>query len=156
MTIFMTSRHTGRHWDSLQKAKGIIEKLSLDIKGYDERKFEDRISGALQPNFNHFIDQRNLKQVMTRVPIFDHDHRPDMSIGTDGIAIEVKSIKSGASFREAIGQSMIYRIGYRFVIVVWVDSTRHKTYKQLCDDPESIESQFIKEMEDYNIFCVVK
>ena len=156
MSIFKAGRRKGIHSENLAKAKGIIERLSLDINAKNERKFEDRISGALQPNFDKFIDQRNTKQVMTRVTVFGHDHRPDMSIEEDGVAIEVKAVKTGSSFREAIGQSMIYRLGYRFVIVLWVDTTKGKIYKNLCDDPNSNESLFIKEMEDYNIFCIIK
>lgn len=156
MNTFKPGRHTGLHWENLKKAKEIIERLSLDIRSEDERKFEDRISGALQPNFKKFIDQRNIKQVITRVTLFGHDHRPDMSIDTDGIAIEVKTAKSGQSFREAIGQSMIYRLGYRFVIVVWVDSTKHKMYKSQCYKTDSSEFKFMKELENYNIHCIVK
>ena len=47
-------------------------------------------------------------------------------------------------------------LGYRFVIVLWVDATKGKIYKTLCDDQNSNESLFIKEMEDYNIFCIIK
>ncbi len=142
MSVFKTGKRTGIHWENLNKAKDIIKRLSLDIKAYDARKFEDRISGALQPNFEKFIDQRNIKQVMTRVTLFGHDHRPDMSIDKDGVAIEVKTAKTGSSFREAIGQSMIYRLGYRFVIILWVDSTRDKSYKNLCSNINSKENMF--------------
>ena len=121
MSIFKTGRRTGKHWENFQKAKEIIKKLSLEIRAEDERKFEDRISGALQPNFKYFIDQRNIKQVMTRITLFGHDHRPDMSIDTDGVAIEVKTAKGGSSFRDAIGQSMIYRLGYRFVMKIIIN-----------------------------------
>ena len=156
MSTFLTGKRTGKHWSNLQKAKNIIEKLSLDIRAIDERKFEDRISGALQPNFEDFIDQRNIQQVMTRVTLFGHDHRPDMSIDIDGIAIEVKTAKSGQSFREAIGQSMIYRMGYRFVLVVWVDYTKDKMYKTQCSIKDSDEDKFIKQLEENNIFCIIK
>lgn len=156
MSIFKSSRRHGVHWDNLQRARTIISRLSLDINAEDERKFEDRISGALQPNFETFIDQRNIKQTMTRVTLFGHDHRPDMSIDKDGIAIEVKTARSGSSFREAIGQSMIYRLGYRFAIVVWVDFTKDKMYKTVCSKVDSNEQDFIKELEDNNIFCFIK
>jgi len=59
-------------------------------------------------------------------------------------------------FREAIGQSFIYRIGYRFVVVVWVDVTKEKSYRLSAGNPDSVESKFIKELEDYNIFCMIK
>lgn len=157
MSIFKPSKRTGIHWKNLQKAIRLIKNVPLEIRGDSERKFEDRISGALALSFKDlFIDQRNLQQVMTRVTLFDHDHRPDMSVDVDGVAIEVKVIKSGQSFREAIGQSLIYRLGYRFVIVIWVDVTKKKTYKELMTNKKSDEYKFIQELEESNIFCIVK
>jgi hypothetical protein len=154
--IFMPYQKRGIHWENLEKAKTLVERLSLDVSSSDERQFEDRISGALQPNFDEFIDQRNIQQTITRVTLFGHDHRPDMSIGTDGIAIEVKLAKSGSSFREAIGQALIYRIGYRFVLIVWVDITKDKIYKLSLNDKKTREIEFLKEMEEQNIFCIIK
>lgn len=75
----------------------------MNLNAIDERKYEDRIASALQPHFDDFIDQRNIQQTMTRVTIFAHDHRPDISIGKDGIAVEVKLINGGQSFLQAIG-----------------------------------------------------
>lgn len=156
MSVFVSTKRNGRHWKNLNNALDIIKKLSLDVKSKSESKFEDRISGALQPNFSNFIDQRNFKQTMTRVTLFGHDHRPDMSIDTDGVAIEVKYVKAGWSFREAIGQSIIYRLGYRFVIVVWVDVTKNKDYVNLIQNVNSNESKFIEELKGKNIYCVIK
>lgn len=157
MIIFKPAKRTGIHWKNLQKAIRTIKKIPLDIRGDSERKFEDRISGALTLVFKDaFIDQRNTQQVMTRVPLFDHDHRPDMSIETDGVAIEVKVIKSGQSFREAIGQSLIYRLGYRFVLVIWIDKSKKKTYKSLVEDKKSDENKFLKQLEENNIYCIIK
>jgi len=155
-SAFLPYQKRGQYWESLQKAKNIIERLSLDIHTEKESKFEDRISGALQPNFSDFIDQRNVKQTITRVTLFGHDHRPDMSIGTDGIAIEVKVAKTGQSFREAIGQSFIYRMGYRFVLVIWIDNTKQKIYKKSLLDLETKEKDFLRELEEHNIFCLIK
>lgn len=157
MSIFKPAKRTGIHWKNLQKAIRAIKKIPLDIRGDNERKFEDRISGALTVAFRDaFIDQRNTQQVMTRVSLFDHDHRPDMSIETDGVAIEVKVIKSGHSFREAIGQSLIYRLGYRFVVVIWIDKSKKKTYKSLIEDKKSDENKFLKQLEENNIYCIIK
>jgi len=157
MSVFKSSRSTGIHWKNLQKAIRTVKSLPLYIRGDSERKFEDRISGALTLRFKEsFIDQRNTQQVMTRISLFDHDHRPDMSIETDGVAIEVKIIKTGQSFREAIGQSLIYRLGYRYVLVIWIDVSKNKTYKELLGDRKSLEYNFIKELEWNNIFCIVK
>ncbi|MCK4642838.1 hypothetical protein KAU32_04285 [bacterium] len=157
MKIFKTSKKRGIHWDNLQKAIRDVKKLSLEMKGDIERNYEDKISGALSMQFEKsFIDQRNTQQVMTRISLFDHDHRPDMSIGNDGVAIEVKVIKGGSSFREAIGQSIFYRLGYRFVLVIWIDVSKNKHYRALLKDKESSEYTFVKEFENDNIFCIVK
>ncbi|PJZ77383.1 hypothetical protein [Leptospira neocaledonica] len=156
MSVFVANRKTGYYWESLDTIKKIVGRLSLDINAEDERKFEDRLSGALQPNFDDFIDQRNIQQVMTRITAFGHDHRPDMSIGKDGVAIEVKVIRTGSSIREAIGQAFIYRLGYRFVVIIWVDTSKDKSYKVSIEDPNSQEFQFLKELEEHNIYCLVK
>lgn len=156
MGVFLPAKRTGYYWDSLQKAIEIIDRVSLDISADDERKFEDRLSGALQPNFKDFIDQRNLKQVMTRITAFNHDHRPDMSIGEDGVALEVKVLRNGQSVREALGQSLIYRLGYRFVIIVWVDATKTKEYKTAILKKDGQEAGLIQELQESNIFCLVK
>lgn len=156
MSVFLASRKTGYYWESVEKVLKIVQRVSLDINSDDERKFEDRLSGALQPNFDDFIDQRNVQQVMTRITAFGHDHRPDMSIAKDGIAIEVKVIRTGASIREAIGQAFIYRLGYRFVVVIWVDTSKDKSYKSASEDPKTAEYQFLKELEESNIYCVIK
>lgn len=157
MAIYKRSLRTGKYWKNCQKCIRTIKNIPLDVSGHDERKFEDRISGGLALRFkDSFIDQRNEQQVMTRVSLFDHDHRPDMSIDTDGVAIEVKMIKTGSSFREAIAQALIYRLGYRFVIIIWIDKTKNKTYKELLSDKKTIEYKFLRELEANNIFCVVK
>jgi len=156
MSKFFPSARRGYYWESLQKIKNTIERLSLDISANDERDFEDRIAGALQPQFKDFIDQRNKQQVMTRVTLFGHDHRPDMSIDTNGIAVEVKIAKGGQSFKDAIGQAFIYRMGYRFVIVVWIDRTKEKIYRKSMQKPNSNETKFIKMLEENNVFCIVK
>jgi len=153
MQVFKPSKRTGFHWKNLQKTIRTIKRVPLDIRGDRERKFEDRIAGALTLPFKEFfIDQRNTKQVMTRVSLFDHDHRPDMSIDTDGVAVEVKVIKSGQSFREAIGQALIYRLGYRFVLIIWIDTTKNKTYYDLITSRKSPEYKFLKKLEENNIF----
>ena len=157
MSELLSGYRKGHYWECLQKILKTLNEISLDITGDHERQFEDRIAATLGFLFkNDFIDQRNTKQVITRVTLFGHDHRPDMSVGTDGIAIEVKLAKSGQSFREAIGQSLIYRMGYRFVIVVWIDTTRDKVYNKAFENEEGDEKKFLRLLEDHNIFCVIK
>ncbi len=77
-----------------------------------------------------------------------------MSIETDNVAIEVKLLKGTASFKEALGQAMIYRLGYRFVILVWVDTTKQKTYRKVMTNEK--ESAYLSALEDLNIFVIIK
>jgi hypothetical protein len=156
MSTFKDGRKKGYYWESLLKIKEIVDRLSLDMNYNTEKEFEDRIAGALQPNFDDFIDQRNTKQTMTRVTLFDHDHRPDLSIGEDGIAIEVKLAKSGESFRSAIGQSLIYRMGYRFSLVIWIDTSKNKRYVNSVKDKKHKEKEFLLALEQQNIFSIIK
>lgn len=79
-----------------------------------------------------------------------------MSLFKDGVAIEVKVIKNGQSIRQAIGQAFLYRMRYRFVVVVWVDLSTKKEYKELLLDKKSDEARFVEELKEHNIFCVVK
>lgn len=155
MNIFMPSRQGSSHWEKLQMTIRSIKSLNLDIAGKEEKDFENRISGVLSESFKaDFIDQRNLQQVMTMVPIFDHEFRPDMSIGTDNVAIEVKLLKGTNSFKESLGQAMIYRLGYRYVILVWIDTTKQKTYRKVMTNEK--EAAYLKELEDLNIFVIIK
>ena len=157
MSTFKKAKKGGNiYWNELQKAIIIIKKINLDLNYTKEAQFEDRISGALQPTFENFIDQRNIQQKMTRVTIFGHDHRPDMSIGVDGTAIEVKIGKNGQSYREALGQSLIYRMTYRFVIVVVIDNSKNKAYREQFKDESSAEFKLIKELEKNNIYMIIK
>ena len=114
MNVFKAGKKRGGHWANLEKAMQIIENLSLDISSDSERKFEDRISGALQPNFPKFIDQRNVQQVIMRVELFGHDHRPDMSIDTDGTAIEVQRINEIINKRRGVTPSTALRLAKFF------------------------------------------
>ena len=114
MSIFKSSTKNSQHYKNLLKLLRSIKSMTaLEIRSKDERKFEDRIAGLLSDKFkSDFVDQRNTQQTITRVTMFDHDHRPDMSIGHGkdklGMAIEVKVAKSGDSFRQAIGQAFKY------------------------------------------------
>ncbi len=155
MNAFMPSRKGSSHWEKLQQVIKMIKSLNLDIRGKEEKDFENRISGVLSEHFKEdFIDQKSLKQVMTMVPIFDHQFRPDMSIESNNVAIEVKLLKGTNSFKEALGQSIIYRLGYKYVITVWIDMTKKKTHLKVMSNEK--ETALLTALEDLNIFVIVK
>ena len=47
MSLYKPAKRTGIFWKNLQKAIKTLKNIPLDIRGDSERKFEDRISGAL-------------------------------------------------------------------------------------------------------------
>lgn len=50
---------------------------------------------------------------ITKASLFGFIHRPDVSIGIDGTAIEIKVISTGQSVRDILGQAIAYRMHYR-------------------------------------------
>ncbi|RMH11971.1 MAG: hypothetical protein D6698_15730, partial [Gammaproteobacteria bacterium] len=66
----------------------------------------------------------------------------------------VKIIKGTESFRSAIGQALIYRMGYRYVIIVWKDLDKKEPYSAAFAQDK--EKGFIDELSKMNIFCILK
>ena len=88
--------------------------------------------------------------------MFGFSHRPDVSIGIDGTAIEIKVISTGQSVRDILGQAIAYRMHYRFVILVLVDQTEDRKVVELCRSRESQEYSLLSGLsETMNIFTVV-
>ncbi|GAB4117860.1 MAG: hypothetical protein Tsb0027_10720 [Wenzhouxiangellaceae bacterium] len=72
---------------------------------------------------------------------FGKKHRPDMTLGENGIAIEMKFIKY-SGLKEAIGQGYLYRLKYKFVFLVLILSDNRKAVY------ESIENGEEKDLDD--------
>jgi len=156
----------GKFYDALCKALELIDDANLEITAQKERNFEDRIAAHLGQQFGEkknrdidtkFIDQRGVKDVLTRVTLFRCDHRPDMSIGKDGIAIEIKKVDHGNRIREALGQAIVYRNGYRFVIVVLADTSgSDKKIRESFQEEDSPEYNLMQFFLDLGIYIIVK
>ena len=56
---------------------------------------------------------------------FGKNHRPDLTLEENGIAIEIKFI-TYAGLKEAIGQGYLYRLRYKFVFLVLIISEGRK------------------------------
>ena len=57
---------------------------------------------------------------------FGKKHRPDLTLGDDGIAVEVKFI-TYHGLTSAIGQGFLYRQQYKFVVLILVISEERKS-----------------------------
>ena len=93
---------------------------------------------------------------IAKAKLFGFSHWPDLSIGIDGTAIEIKAIAGGQATRDILGQSIAYRMQYRFVILVLVDTTADRRLVELCKDKKSDEYSLLSGMANsMNVFSVV-
>lgn len=156
---FIPVRRRGVHYDLALFAVKRLRRCNLKIKGRNEREFEHAVvanlteSRKLAPSLITQVDDEPVEKI-SQATLFGFKHRPDTTIGKDGTAIEIKVITSGQSIREVLGQSIAYRMHYRFVIAVLVDQKGQVV--QLCTDKNSQESDFLTGLaRDFNIFTVV-
>ena len=156
MQIYLPARKTGMYWEDCKKVIQRLKKSNFEMRYKKEKEFEGLVVGSLQTiKFNQeFIDQRSAGQPITRVTLFGKDHRADMSVGTDGTAIEVKLVKNGDDVRTAIGQGLFYRTGYRFVILLLVDAMSRHTVFESIHKKGSLESLLLEEFKEINIFVM--
>jgi len=158
---FTTSTKRGQHYDLVKFTASKLKSANLAIKGRDERDFEHAIVSHLQASpklRNNLITQIGTNEVekITQANMFGFSHRPDISIGNDGTAIEIKVIRSGSSIRDLLGQAVVYRMHYRFVILVMVDLTQDCRTVELCKDKKSQEFSLLSGLaEQMNVYTVI-
>lgn len=155
------SRLTGIHYELALKAAERVMKANFNFSARDEREFENRLvasleaSRLLKPNL---ITQVNRDQVETinQTDLFGFKHRPDITIGNDGTAIELKVINKSQSIRDMLGQGICYRFDYRFTILVFVSPSPNADIINLCSNKSSSESKLLQSLAtNYNIFSIV-
>ena len=157
----MRADRKGEHYKLALIAVRQIRKAQLAIKADAERAHEILLvptlaaSSKLKP---HIINQIDLEpdERISKVTAFSFYHGPDITIDSDGTAIEVKLIKTGGDLRACIGQALIYRFGYRFAIMVLVDRTKERTVVESLRLRDSKEAKMLRELSDeLNIFTVI-
>ena len=135
--------------------------MNLLKKGRSEREFEQAIVGSLEfsPNLaKNLITQVGDDEVgkVTQARLFGFKHRPDIAIGQDGTAIEIKAVTRGPAVRDLIGQAFAYRMHYRFVILVLIDQTPDRQVVSHCTDPRSAEHKLLRGLcDEFGVFSVV-
>ena len=158
---FVPSAKRGRHYDLAKYVISKLKTVNLLVKGQSESHFEHTIVSHLQASrklLPHLITQIGLDEVekITKASLFGFSHRPDVSIGNDGTAIEIKVISTGQNVRDILGQAIAYRMHYRFVILVLVDQTDDRKVVELCRSNGSQECSLLSGLaETMNIFTVI-
>ena len=71
------------------------------------------------------ITQIDKSTTVRSIYCFGKKHRPDIALDENGIAIEIKFVTYDG-LKEAIGQGFLYRLRYRFVILVLIISEDRK------------------------------
>lgn len=158
---FVNSRKEGKHFELVKFAVKKLRKVNLQLKAKNEREYEQVVVSYLQSSRklkNNMITQVMADEVekITHANLFGFKHRPDVTIGNDGTAIEIKLISSGNQIRDLLGQGLVYRMNYRFVVLVIVDNTSNRSVVELCNKKNSSEYEFLTSLaEDFNIFTIV-
>ena len=158
---FMPSVRSGAHYNLAKFVVNRLKKANLLLKGKSERHYEHTIISHLQASpklRKNLITQIGEGEVdkIVNANLFGFKHRPDTTIGNDGTAIEIKVIKSGHSIRDILGQAVVYRIYYRFVILVFVDNTPDRQIVEKCCDKYSQENSLLHGLaKSHKIYSVV-
>jgi hypothetical protein len=151
----------GIHYELAMEAAKRIKRINFLIKHRDEKDVEHHLVSSLETSRKlkpHLFTQLNKEQsaIMTRSELFGFRHSPDVAIGDDGTAIELKLIKNSQSVREMLGQAMCYRVNYRFVILIFVTPKTACSFIDTCSQKRSNEHKLLNALyEDFGIFSIV-
>ncbi len=157
---FEPGRRGSRCWDDAKKLDEMIREFPFHTTGKSEREFETGFATNLISRRRDFhskpITQIDKSTTVNSVRCFGKRHRPDMTLDTDGVAIELKFI-TYAGLKDAIGQGYLYRIQYRFVfIVLIVSEDRKDIYEDLAAGKEKDLEDTLRHLADrMNIFSYV-
>jgi hypothetical protein len=156
---FQSGHRRGQVWDDVKTLDRIIQNTRFNLTGKSEREFElafmssvsanrDRINGAIH-------SQVDKDTIVRSVYLFGKKHRPDLTINEDGIAVEIKFLSNSLDgLKQAIGQSIFYRVRYRFVMNLFVIDEKYKeTYLKGANEEEKDLEEILKDLSsDMNIF----
>ena len=152
--------NTGTLWEANRELHKLISTADYQTTFKSEREYETYLAGHLQSQKtcfggHKFISQISDEEKVTSAYCFGKKHRPDMSIDTDGIAIELKYFKgSPDEIKKALGQSILYRIqyGWTFLICV-VGRELADVYTDIATGKESNLEHICKTLaEDFKVY----
>lgn len=166
---FEKGKRTGKNWEDVLFIDSLIKNADkksngsiMNITGKEEREFELRFSSILDANKGkingELVSQQNKDTTVKQIYCFGKKHRPDMTINDDGIAIEIKYINDNFDgVKMALGQSLMYRLRYKFVINVIVISEKNKdVYEKAVNGEEKDLEDILKYLaDDMNVFTYI-
>jgi hypothetical protein len=159
---FESGRRRGKTWADVKLLDDLIKKTKFNLTTKSERECELSFANILlgmEEKFNGKIySQIDQDTSVKAVFCFGKKHRPDLTIDEDGIAIEIKFIKDSLDgIKNALGQSLMYRLRYKFVINVIIVSEKNKdTYYKADNEEDKDLFDILKYLsEDMNIFTYI-
>ena len=159
---FQAGHRRGQVWDDVQTLNKIIHNTRFNLTGKSEREFELAFMSSVNANADRIngqiMSQVDKDTTVRSVYLFGKKHRPDLTINDDGIAIEIKYLSGSLDgLKQAIGQSIFYRVRYRFVMNVFVIAEKYKdTYlKGANEEEKDLEEIFQDLSTDMNIFSYI-
>ena len=166
---FEKGKRTGKNWEDVLFIDSLVKNADkkntgsiMNITGKKEKVFELRFSSILDANKRNLngklISQQNKDTTVKQIYCGGKKHRPDMVINDDGIAIEIKYIKSSFDgVKMALGQSFMYRLRYKFVInIIVISEENNDVYEKALNGEEKDLEDILKYLaNDMNVFTYV-
>lgn len=158
--VFRPARRYGRIWEDAQTLHDTIRRFDFQTTGKKEKDFERALAQVLMNSKRDYhsdvITQVGRHSPVQSVYCFGKKHRPDMTIGEDGIAVEMKFVRY-AGLQDAIGQGHLYRLRYRFVFLILVLSEERKEVYESIDNGEEkdLEDALWHLADQMNIFTYI-
>lgn len=155
-----SSKRRGNIWNDAIHLNELILDFPFATTGGKEKDFERGIATSLMVSKKSFknpvITQIDKSTSVESVYCFGKAHRPDMTIGKDGVAIEFKFINYNG-LKDAIGQAYLYRIHYRFVFLVLViNESRKDMYLDIAQGKEMPLNAVLESLaSQHNIFTYI-
>lgn len=154
-------RRLGVHWQLAQRTVETLRNVQFYAKTRDEHALENHMVACLRHDpklTTHVLSQLDGDPVekIEQARIFGFRLRPDAAIGRDGTAIELKMVRGASGFRNALGQALVYRMEYRFVVLCLVDRTAQGRFSSFAADPDRAGHKMLQSMAaDLGIFSVI-
>ena len=158
---YANSQRRGHLWDDMHQLHELITSHNFNISSKHENQFERYFSGVLNAAKDSYhsrvITQINRDEPVQSVYCFGKKHRPDLTLGVDGAAIELKLIDGYTdSLKVAIGQAHLYRLKYKHVALILVVSPKSRgLYEKIVNREEKDLEDILLRLNDNNIYTYI-
>lgn len=158
---YANCRRRGHLWDDMHRLHELITTHNFNVSVRQETDFERYFSGALNMAKDSYhsrvITQINRDEPVHSVYCFGKKHRPDMTLGVDGAAIELKLIDGCTDgLKVAIGQAHLYRLKYKHAVLILVVSHKNRQlYEKIVNKEEKDLEDILRAQNDTNIYTYI-